>query len=54
MIAKYDIEYIVRPQHNDRVGTHRTDDPVAAEDFLTGLLASGSAITSDQARRRRA
>ena len=46
MIAKFDIEYVVRPQHNKRVDIHRTDDPVAAEDFLTGLLASGSAITA--------
>lgn len=46
MIAKFDIEYIVRPHHNKRVDIHRTDDPVAAEDFLTGLLASGAAITA--------
>ena len=46
MIAKFDIEYIVRPQHNKRVDSHRTDDPVAAEDFLTGLLATGAAIAS--------
>ena len=46
MLAKFDIEYIVRPQHNKRVDIHRTDDPVAAEDFLTGLLVSGAAITS--------
>ena len=46
MIAKFDIEYIVRTHHNKRVDIHRTDDPVAAEDFIAGLLASGSAITS--------
>lgn len=46
MIARYDIEYVVRPQHNKRVDIHRTDDPVAAGDFPTGLLASGSAITA--------
>ena len=46
MLAKFDIEYIVGPQHNKRVDTHRTDDPIAAEEFLTGLLAGGAAITS--------
>lgn len=46
MLAKFDIEYIVRPQHNKRVDVHRTDDPIAAEDFLTGLLATGAAITA--------
>ncbi|HQW28880.1 MAG: hypothetical protein KA152_01285 [Verrucomicrobiales bacterium] len=46
MLAKFDIEYIVRPQHNKRVDTHRTDDPIAAEDFLIGLLVTGSAIIS--------
>src|SRR5688572_19543210 len=46
MIAKFDIEYVVRPQHNKRVDIHRTNDPVAVEDFLTSLLASGSAITA--------
>ena len=45
MIAKLDIEYIVRPQHNKRVDSYRTDDPVAAEDFLTGLLATGASVT---------
>jgi hypothetical protein len=46
MIAKFEIEYVVRPQHNKRVDTHRTDDPVAAEDFLIGLLATGASITA--------
>ena len=44
MIAKYDIEYIINPNHNKRVDTHRTDDPVEAEDFLISLLASGERI----------
>jgi hypothetical protein len=44
MIAKYDIDYIIQPDHNKRVDTHRTDDPVEAEDFLINLLASGSRI----------
>ena len=46
MLAKFDIEYTIRPQHNKRVDVHRTDDPVAAEDFLTGLLAGGAAINA--------
>jgi hypothetical protein len=46
MLSKYDIEYVVRPQHNKRVDTHRTDDPIAAEDFLTGLLAGGASIAA--------
>ncbi len=44
MIAKYDIEYIIHPAHNHRVDTHRTDDPIAAEDFLMTLLADGACI----------
>jgi hypothetical protein len=44
MIAKYEIEYTVNPSHNSRVGTHRTDDPVEAEDFLTALLIAGARI----------
>lgn len=46
MLAKYDIEYVLYPQHNRRVDTYRTDDPVAAEDFLMNLLAGGSRITA--------
>ena len=44
MIAKYDIEYIVFPEHNTKVSTHRTDDPVAAEEFLMHLLVSGARL----------
>ena len=44
MLAKFDIEYIIHPQHNKRVDTHRTDDPVAAEDFLMNLLVAGARI----------
>ncbi len=46
MIAKYEIEYVVRPQHNNRRDVHRTDDPIAAEDFLIGLLATGASIAA--------
>jgi hypothetical protein len=44
MLAKYEIDYIINPHHNKRVDIHRTDDPVEAEDFLMGLLASGARI----------
>lgn len=46
MLAKFDIEYVINPHHNKRVDCHRTDDPVEAEDFLSGLLAAGARITS--------
>jgi len=46
MIAKFDIEYKIHPQHNKRVDTHRTDDPVEAEDFLMHLLIAGARILS--------
>ncbi len=38
MLSKYAIEYIMLPQHNARVFTHFTDEPVEAEDFLMHLL----------------
>lgn len=44
MLAKYDIDYVINPNHNKRVDTHRTDDPVEAEDFLISLLAGGARI----------
>ncbi|MDB6138250.1 MAG: hypothetical protein JWO94_1322 [Verrucomicrobiaceae bacterium] len=44
MLAKFDIEYVIQPQHNKRVDTHRTSDPVEAEDFLMSLLATGAHI----------
>lgn len=46
MLAKFDIDYITHPQHNKMVHTHRTDDPVAAVDFLTSLLAIGARISA--------
>ncbi|MBX7207826.1 MAG: hypothetical protein K1X78_05930 [Verrucomicrobiaceae bacterium] len=46
MLAKFSIDYIIYPQHNKRVDTHRTDDPVEAEEFLMQLLASGTRIQS--------
>ena len=44
MQTAFAIDYIVSPQHNSRVLTHRTDDPVAVEDFLMHLLAAGACI----------
>jgi hypothetical protein len=44
MISKYDIEFTVNPSHNTRVDTHRTNDPVEAEDFLVTLLTVGALI----------
>jgi hypothetical protein len=44
MQTSFAIDYIVFPEHNSRVLTHRTDDPVAVEDFLMHLLATGARI----------
>ena len=44
MLTKYAIDYIVLPQHNTRVFTHFTDDPVEAEDFLMHLLVARSRL----------
>lgn len=44
MISKFAIDYTVQPQHNHRVQTHRTDDPVEAEEFLIHLLSSDTRI----------
>ena len=46
MLAKFSIDYTIFPQHNKRVETHRTDDPVEAEDFLMHVLASGARLQS--------
>jgi hypothetical protein len=45
MLKKFDIDYVVFPAHNNRVLTHRTDDPVEAEEFLSHLLAAGAKIS---------
>lgn len=44
MLTKFAIDYTVLPQHQTRVLTHRTDDPVEAEEFLMHLLAAGARI----------
>jgi hypothetical protein len=40
MLTKFAIDYIAFPQHNSRVFTHLTDDPIEAEDFLMHLLVA--------------
>ena len=50
MNPKFAISYTVFPEHNKRIDTHHTDDPVEAETFLVQLLTSGArilAITHD-------
>lgn len=44
MLSKFAIDYVVLPQHNKKVSTHFTDDPVEAEDFLMHLLIAGARI----------
>lgn len=44
MLNKFAIEYTPFPQHNETILTHRTDDPVEAEEFLMQLLVSRSRI----------
>ncbi len=46
MLAKFKIEYIVKPDHNKRLDCHHTDDPVEAEDFLMSLLGAGARIVA--------
>ena len=44
MLPKFSIDYVAMPNHNNRVFTHQTDDPVEVEDFLMHLLVSGARI----------
>jgi hypothetical protein len=44
MMKKFAIDYVFFPQHNHRVLTHRTDDPVEAESFIGHLLQCGAKI----------
>jgi len=44
MHAKFSVDYIALPQHQKRVLTHHTDDPVELEEFLMNLLAGGARI----------
>lgn len=44
MLTKFAIDYTVMPEHNSRVLTHRTDDPIEAEEFLMHLLVGRARI----------
>ena len=44
MLSKFAISYTIFPEHNKRLDTHHTDDPVAAETFLMQLLLTGARI----------
>lgn len=44
MQAKFAITYTVFPEHNKRVDTHYSDDPVETELFLSQLIATKSRI----------
>ncbi len=44
MIAKYHIEYALAPHKGSHELHYQTDDPVAAELFLTDLLDEGARI----------
>ena len=46
MLHKFAIEYTRHPRSNEPVGTHRTDDPVEAEEYLMQLLHARSRILS--------
>lgn len=46
MLKKFNIEYMLFPEHNDRVLAYRSDDAVETEDFLAHLIASGARIKS--------
>ena len=44
MLNKFAIDYFALPHHNARLFTHRTDDPIEAEDFLMHLLIARALI----------
>ena len=44
MLSKFSIEYTVSHRPGSESRTHRTDDPVEAEDFLMQLLTCGAKI----------
>jgi hypothetical protein len=44
MLTKFTIEYTRHPHSNEPAGTHRTDDPIEAEEFLMQLLHAHSRI----------
>ena len=46
MLHKFTIEYTRHPHSNEPSGTHRTDDPIEAEEYLMQLLHARSRILS--------
>jgi hypothetical protein len=46
MLHKFTIEYARHPRSYEPAGTHRTDDPVEAEEYLMQLLLARSRILS--------
>ncbi len=46
MLHKFIIEYTRHPRSTEPAGTHRTDDPVEAEEYLMQLLHARSHILS--------
>jgi hypothetical protein len=46
MLHKFAIEYTRHPHSNEPCGTHRTDDPIEAEEYLMQLLHARSRILS--------
>jgi hypothetical protein len=44
MLNKFSIEYRVFPRSHENTRTHRTDDPIEAEEFLMQLITIGARI----------
>ena len=44
MLHKFTIEYTRHPHSNEPAGTHRTNDPIEAEEYLMQLLHARSRI----------
>ena len=52
MLIKFSIDYIVLPQHNTRVSTHFTDDPLAAERIASAMLRESLALDASAVKER--
>jgi hypothetical protein len=46
MLIKFTIEYTRHPHSNEPAGTHRTNDPIEAEEYLMQLMHARSRILS--------
>lgn len=46
MLHKFTIEFTRHPHSTEPAGTHRTDDPIEAEEYLMQLLHARSRILS--------